>query len=270
MTRLLEVRRIQRRDRILSPARTALRKAMAAGFKEQGRRLLKALTAANLGLSEAGHFGILREAGSWQPVFDGGDSTGLFEEALTVAAEEALLTGSAAVIASLGLDYTFNLGNPRAVAYLEAHAAEAVTAIDETTRAELARLISQGINQGMSYQKIANGIRDRFDGFSGYRSKMVATYETGMGYETGSRSVISDMQNLGLEFQKSWLTVGDDRVSEDCAANEEEGWISADQPHDSGDDTPLAHPLCRCTEEYQRIPTPDATSEPGPAAWSMA
>ncbi len=49
---------------------------------------------------------------------------------------------------------------------------------------------------------------------------------------------------------KFWITVGDDRVSELCMANEDEGPIEIEEPFPSGDMHPPGHPNCRCTVGY--------------------
>jgi len=59
---------------------------------------------------------------------------------------------------------------------------------------------------------------------------------------------------------KQWkiaISVGDDRVSDICQANEAEGWIPFDDDFPSGDDRPPFHPNCRCVLGYRTDP-PDA------------
>lgn len=72
----------------------------------------------------------------------------------------------------------------------------------------------------------------------------------------GSRqrlAAVKDMASLGLAMEKSWLTVGDNRVSDGCAENEGAGWIPLDEPFPSGDQAPLRFPGCRCTALYRRV-----------------
>ena len=50
----------------------------------------------------------------------------------------------------------------------------------------------------------------------------------------------------GVVLKKEWTTAEDDRVSEDCEANGDQGPIDLDEDFVSGDDAPPAHPNCRC------------------------
>lgn len=88
--------------------------------------------------------------------------------------------------------------------------------------------------------------------FGYYTANGVIVQNCGNAYEAGNYLPIQAMAEAGLEMEKSWLTVGDDRVSEVCQGNQDEGWIPWDQAHASGQQHPLAHPACRCTELYRR------------------
>lgn len=50
---------------------------------------------------------------------------------------------------------------------------------------------------------------------------------------------------------KAWITVGDERVSDECAANESEGYIGLEDTFPAGADQPPQHPRCRCTLIYR-------------------
>jgi len=83
---------------------------------------------------------------------------------------------------------------------------------------------------------------------------MVAVTEIGNALEAGSAITAKELQDAGLVMEKSWLTVGDDRVcSEECELNEAQGWIPLDEPFASGHMHPLAHPACRCTALQRRV-----------------
>jgi len=64
--------------------------------------------------------------------------------------------------------------------------------------------------------------------------------------------LVDMMVEQGLMMEKKWLTVGDDLVSEECDANEAEGWILSDAVHMSGHMHPPRFPGCRCDELYRR------------------
>jgi len=157
-----------------------------------------------------------------------------------------------------GIDLSFNLKNPRAVEFLKNNAALKVTAINETTRKEIARIVTDGTEKGLSYQKMAREIKNKFAEFSerkpqlhiANRAELVAVTETANAYETGNQIFVQDLQDRGLRVIKSWLTVGDDRVSDGCQENEDEGWINENDVFPSGDAHPPRFPGCRCTCLY--------------------
>lgn len=57
----------------------------------------------------------------------------------------------------------------------------------------------------------------------------------------------------GAKF-KMWLTVGDDRVSDQCAACEAQGPIPINDNFTTGNGEPPNHPRCRCTVSYWSNP----------------
>lgn len=60
---------------------------------------------------------------------------------------------------------------------------------------------------------------------------------------------------------KAWLTVGDDRVEEECQRNEADGWIPIEKAFDGGVQEVPQHVGCRCTVTYRRLPANDAANE---------
>lgn len=271
------------KDDVLDPGIQRLAAAVRKYWKRQGAAFLKGLAAVEdhfpAGTTEALR---IREAvtGSWEPIF-GAAATAEDMAALAATVDEelkgALAAGGQAVVSSLrptkpgvvmgpgGKDVydpeesgVFNVGNPRAAAYLEAHGADLVTRIDETTRERINGLITRGVNQGLSYRGIADNIRGLFDNWAEPqehvrdRAEMVALTELHTGYEEGSYNGVLDLVKAGLAIEKKWLTVQDERVCHLCEDNEGDGWISHDTDHSSGDPHPTAHPSDRCTEEYRR------------------
>lgn len=186
-----------------------------------------------------------------------------FLAAIGEAQLESLLLGQEDASAELGMEIRFGLRNPRAVAYLAGHAAERVTGIEETTRAEIARILTQGREAGWSYDTTAKAISGKFAEFATpqpqllirSRAHLIAVTETGDAYEAGHMGVAREMADGGLVMEKSWKTADDDRVDlAICAANEDQGWIPIDEPFQSGHDHPLAHPGCRCAMLTRRAP----------------
>lgn len=282
----LEAARKVSKQRALKPLQRKLEKAMRKAFELQGKSFLKGFGKLESKFPPAvqesdplapwmravGRY-VLREAidaGDLDDLFDDAydDSQDAFLDPIQEAAGAALVSGSKAMLAALGYDLSFDLTNPRAVAYLKAHGAELVKKIDETTRADIKHIVEYGIENGWSYSKTAQAIQRQFRGYydagswwnfdaprpQGHidsRAHLIAVTEAGEAYEAGNYAVIQDLTDGGLEMEKAWSTMKDDRVSQGCRDNEAEGWIPADQEHQSGHMHPLRFPGCRCDELYR-------------------
>lgn len=176
------------------------------------------------------------------------------------AARLALGRGAAAAIANVGINIAFNLRHPRAEQYLMDHGYGLISQIDATTRGNLATIINEGIRAGWSYGRMAREIVSLYSSMDqakpqahiDNRANLIAVTEIGNAYEAGSNIIIRDLQDAGLQMEKKWLTVGDNRVSAGCRGNQAEGWIPFEQAFSSGHQHPLRFPGCRCTTLYQR------------------
>ncbi len=237
---------------------------MQRAFRKQGAAFIAALNRRAGILS-----GRLQEAPGdilppeWEAIFDSiAASESLFAPATQQAIEDSLLQGAGHTMADFSVTGAFDLDNPRAAVFLDTHGAEAVTRINAETRRGLRTIISTGLSEGQSYDEIARNIRERYAGFSTpqpqqhirSRAHLVAVTETGNAYEVGNRAVADDLVAAGLVMEKSWLTVGDARVSAECESNEGAGWIPLDDIFPGGVDQPLQHPACRCTMLLRRQP----------------
>jgi hypothetical protein len=158
-----------------------------------------------------------------------------------------------------GLPVQFSLPNEAATQWSESNAARLVSGIDDTTRNNLRSLLTKARENGWAYTKTADEINAEFDGFSGGaaqrhirdRAQLTAVTESCDAYEAGSAQAINTLQTYGLVYDKSWLAAGN-ACPDICAANMDQGWISADDSFQSGDDTPSGHPGCRCSALYKR------------------
>lgn len=154
---------------------------------------------------------------------------------------------------------TFNLTNHRAIQYLDGlttlHLSERNGSINKTTKEGILKVISNGIRDGNSYNEIAKRIQSLSDEgiFSPARAQLIATNTLAKGYEFGNKAPMQEVKDRGMRVQKSWITVGDDKVTPECAANEAQGWLDFDEKHASGDSEPprSGNPRCRCSEGYQ-------------------
>lgn len=242
--------------RVVGPLELKLQRDMRNAFDEQSEVFLRGFATQRDKFSEA-----LTPA-DWLQIFDHAAQTtfSLFLNPIERTAAQGLVHGAGAVIADLGLEIAFNLRNPRAVQYLNAHGVPNVRGINDTTRSYLQTVITQGVEEGWSYQRMAKAIKDRYREFAvgvpqqhiRSRAELIAVTEAGNAYEAGSSIVVRDLQDAGLRMEKSWLTVADARVDPHCKANEAQGWIPFDEPFGDGSMQPLSHPACRCTALYRR------------------
>lgn len=147
-----------------------------------------------------------------------------------------------------------SLPNLRAQEYSKKHAAEAVTQINDTTRKEIARIVSDGVKSGSSYNDIAKAIKDKFKEFAvpmpqkhiPNRAVLVAVTELANAYCEGNAQVGNYLQDNGVKMMKAWQTLEDDRVSDGCRENERVGWIPINKEFPSGHMHPPRFPGCRC------------------------
>lgn len=264
LTRLIEAFTTQRKRRALSPIERKIELAMQTAFRKQGQAFLAALN------HRAGVLaGRLREAPGdvlppeWERIFDTvAAQQPLFAAATQGAIEAAVVAGAQRTMTDFSIEGSFDLTNRRAAVFLDTHGAEAVRAINLETKRQLRGIIATGLREGQSYDEIARNIRGRFSGFSTpqpqqhirSRAHLVAVTETGNAYEVGNRAVADDLVAAGLVMEKSWLDVGDGRVSADCLANAAAGWIPLDDMFPGGVAQPLQHPSCRCTMLLRRQP----------------
>ena len=162
-----------------------------------------------------------------------------------------------------------SLPNLRARAYAKKHAAEAVTQINDVTRKEIARIVSDGVKSGVSYNDIAKAIKSKFEEFSvpspqkhiPNRAVLVAVTELANAYCEGNAQVGDYLQSNGVKMMKAWQTLEDDRVSDGCKENEKAGWIPIDKEFPSGHMHPPRFPGCRC-DFMQEILDEDLLGKP--------
>jgi hypothetical protein len=252
---LVEANAALRKRRALAKPERTLAAAMHTAFRAQERAFLARLALIRGRFSPAP----LREAIldlPWEPLFDEAAQATVqaFAAPLDAAAAQALSSGMLAAVADLSIEGSFGLEHPAAVDYLARRGAERVGQITNTTRTRLRSLLGQAADEGWSYDRTAREIRKQYAGFSATRARNIAVYELGDAYEHGNVLVARDLQDGGLAMEKSWLTVGDDRVRPDHRANQGQGWIPLDDTFGSGDDRPPADPGCRCTLLMRRRP----------------
>jgi hypothetical protein len=192
----------------------------------------------------------------WEDIWDyvAYMTVGLVSDDVDAAVIASMIKAGLMPAGTINISPSFTLANPKAVEYINQHGADLVAQIDNTTKDQLRTIISHATEEGWSYSKTSKEIRSKFNSFSERKPQLhirnraegIAVTETGNAYEEASLMQAEGLQMAGLPMEKSWNTVGDDRVSDICAGNEAVGWIPLDSPFPSGHDRPLGHPYCRC------------------------
>lgn len=139
-------------------------------------------------------------------------------------------------------------------------AADRIAGINDTTRGIIRNLIELALQEQWSYTKLASRIRAAFVEFARPavqrhirdRAELIAVTEMGQAFIDGQIDATSKLILRGAQIEKAWLTVGDDRVSDGCRANDAAGWIPFAQTFPSGHAAPLRFPGCRCALQTRR------------------
>ncbi len=119
-----------------------------------------------------------------------------------------------------------------------------VVGLNETSLTELSGTIARALrkkNRGVA--DVARAIKAKFGDFDSNRAALIANTEMNSMMSIAARERGMSLGATG----KVWVTVGDDRVSQEiCQPNESEGRIAIRQFFGSGHENPPGHPRCRC------------------------
>lgn len=198
-----------------------------------------------------------------------------YGEGATVAAQmvqEALYTEGLVDSPNI-IGLSFDLKNPRTLAELEAKAAELVRRVNDGTRYYLKRIITSGVDEGLSSPDIARMIREGAGADdvlkqAGYSERVIDTIKAEVGGMTDYRtnSIVNTEINraesmgrlgqwseMGLT-QKQWRHTGADDACHICRGNQDLGLVPMDYVYsDSFGGTlgPPGHPgVCHCHIEF--------------------
>ena len=160
--------------------------------------------------------------------------------------ENGYLLGATQAHTIFRIEPAFELIDDGAIQWMNTRSARMVTKINETTRMDLSRVLTKGAREGQSVQRLARNIRKEVAGMADIskgRSIMIANTELNNAMSEASLQTYKRLDIAG----KSWSTVGDNDVSDDCLANEAAGPIPIDATFPGGVGRPPQHPDCRCT-----------------------
>lgn len=125
-------------------------------------------------------------------------------------------------------------------------------AISYTTKHDVINVLKDGIDNNLSVEDLAKNItalNDRL--FSKARARTIATTEVGKAYEYGNYMPVQQLQSVGIQVKKYWLTCNDTRVRPEHMACEDEGRKPLDYVYPSvGVEICPEGVNCRCTMEY--------------------
>lgn len=165
-------------------------------------------------------------------------------------------------LAKIGI--SFDIVNGDAADYLSKlrtiHLSKYRGSISGETKKRIIRMIKDSVLNGDTYDEVAKKIRDQGEAgvFSKARGELIAVNQVGNAYGEGNnRMVKRAMDETGKKVKKSWLTTGDDRVTPECQAYEDKGWIDFDAnfTNEFGTSDQRAprktNPRCRCDTVYE-------------------
>ncbi len=157
------------------------------------------------------------------------------------------------IVAELSVDVSFELDNAGAQSYASERAGSLISGVNETTKKEIGDLILKASQEKWSLGKVSEEIRSRFEEFGKYRANLISVMEMGNAYEAGKRSQFdSYAAEMGTVGWKRSQTQGDDKVRPSHWANQEAGWIPANElfPGTQTDHAPHGF-NCRCVTSYR-------------------
>ena len=138
--------------------------------------------------------------------------------------------------------------------YVNAHVAEEIDYISETTKKKIRAIVLEGEKAGLSSVKIAAQIREVYKGWEAgtdvYRSMRIARTEV---HQAAGTAMHESARQSGVAKFKAWLDAGDDRVRPEHVNNTAEGFIPFDDAFQdgamfAGDGTNDVN--CRCVMQY--------------------
>lgn len=249
ITRFLEVFTGQQVYDARLPFERKMRRLWARRFKAQGKAVLKELNSGTARESAVSLQNLLLAILDVPDEDWTGSIASIIGEAIKAAGESTV----AELLPMPSAGFTFDMMQLSTNLYQ--YSSQLIRGIDEVTRQRVIEILGEGAAQGLSYSQIAANLRREFRQFAvprpqrhiRDRATMIAVTEIGTAYVKGQVEAVQQMMNLGMRFEKFWQTVGDDRVSDGCLGNQEDGWIDFEMLFSSGHSWPLRFPGCRCS-----------------------
>jgi hypothetical protein len=163
---------------------------------------------------------------------------------------------------------TFDLINQEAVQYLanirQIQLSNYRGNISRQTKDKIRKILVESAETGRSYQETARLIREQGTAgvFSRARGELIAVNQVGHAYGEGNMEIVNTFkERTGQIVEKYWQTVNDGKVTDECQANQDMGWIGYDDAFLSGDENAPRddNPRCRCATIFRTV---DAQGNP--------
>jgi HK97 family phage portal protein len=167
-----------------------------------------------------------------------------FKEKNKALYDRVMLYAGKVALASVDVNMNFDLKHPRAIEWARVHALEHATSVVGTIKEQVRTRVIDGIDNGLGSDEIARNLSEFFDSQSKWRAERIARTEVISSYGEGS---LEGYRQSGRVKMKRWLTANDDRVDDECLANQDDGPIGLSASFSSGHAAPPVHPNCRCT-----------------------
>lgn len=149
------------------------------------------------------------------------------------------------------VDATFGVDPADSLKYANEFAGARIKGIDDYSKKRINGLISQGLEKGWWYNKLAEEIQRDF-AFSKYRSRLIASQEIWEAYlNWKDRQFARYTSAYWQKGWKKWVSHRDDKTTDGCLGNDNAGWIPYDQEFPSGHMKPTRFVWCRCNCVYR-------------------
>jgi hypothetical protein len=181
----------------------------------------------------------------------------------------AAMKAATRVIGKAQWGISFTLEDVGATEYMKARGAELVAELNKTTVDDLRSILSQGIEEGWSYDRVAKAIIAKYAAYGAARPQlhiatrahMIAVTENAMAYGESQLAQARALESAGLPMLKEWGVSADERTCENCMGNAGDGPLPLEDPYSSGDMMTPAHPACRCWDETYLDPAASVPDE---------
>lgn len=188
-------------------------------------------------------------------------------EILTAQIEAGIAAGWNLLNRDLDVDIDFALVEQRAVQYAREQAAQKITGILETTKADVQDVLTQAVSEGWSINRTADELSALYSDFEISRSITIARTEIAAAMNWGKHEAAAAAQTeLGMQLEKRWSAVRDGRTRPTHAAITADwikfgdtfnvGGYSAMRPYDGN--LPASETInCRCVLLTREAKTED-------------